>query len=116
MEILKKLLENLGINEETFKNTFAIIIEAGGRLKRIEEKQDEIIMRLTNQTPYYPQSVFEKQDESGELVSVKFDDAIENDGLQRNVLHDNVVTLQSSEASDIQTSTSDGNNPNIGKS
>lgn len=95
MEILKKLLENLGINEETFKNTFTIIIEAGERLKRIEEKQEEIIMRLTNQTPYYPQSDFEKQDESGELASAKFDDAIEIDGLQ---------------------TVDNGNNPNIGKS
>lgn len=109
MELLKKLLENLGINEETFKNTFAIIIEAGERLKRIEEKQDEIIMRLTNQTPYYPQSDFEKQDESGELESVKFDDGIVIGGLQRNVLHDNVVTLQPVEEND-------GINQNIGKS
>lgn len=107
MELLKKLLENLGINEETFKNTFAIIIEAGERLKRIEEKQDEI-MRLTNQTPHHPQSVFEKQDESGELVSVKFDDAIDIDGLQRNVVHDNAVSLQSNDEN--------GSNQNIGKS
>jgi len=99
MELFKKLLENLGINEETFKNTFAIIIEAGERLKRIEEKQDEIIIRLTNQTPYYPQSVFEKQDENGELVSVKFD-AIENLDLQQNTA----------------TGIDNGLNPNIGKS
>lgn len=112
MELLKKLLENLGINEETFKNTFAIIIEAGERLKRIEEKQDEIIMRLTNQTPYYPQSDFVKQDENCEIESVKFDDGIVIGGLQHNELHDNVIALQTIEDNNAET----GTNPNIGKS
>ena len=100
MELLKKLLENLGINEETFKSTFAIIIEAGERLKRIEEKLDEIIKRLDNQPSNHPQSDFEKQDENGELVSVKFDDAIENLDLQQNTV----------------TDIDNGLNPNIGKS
>lgn len=116
MELLKKLLENLGINEETFKNTFAIIIEAGERLKRIEEKLDRVeqqqnsfITFLMDMSHDNPPDYFEKQDESGELVSAKFDDAIAIDGLQRNAIHDNVVSSQPAE-------NDDGANTNIGKS
>lgn len=116
MELLKKLLENLGINEETFKNTFAIIIEAGERLKRIEEKLDRveqqqksIVTCLMHMSHDNPLNYFEKEDESGELASAKFDDVIAIDGLQRNAIHDNVVSIQPAE-------NDNGTNPNIGKS